>query len=138
MCGIAGFTQLHSQSADVAELMRSMTSPLTPRGQDGEGFHVVPRIALGYRRLSDLGPLFRTFEMKLGNGFAKVFSRARAASQGMGRGGVSLAVIDDVMARSSLLLINCAPPARSMIPVMKRNLSCANLFRRNEVDRSIC
>ena len=52
MCGIAGFTQLHSQSADVAELIRRMTSPLTPRGPDGEGFHVAPGIALGHRRLS--------------------------------------------------------------------------------------
>ena len=46
MCGIAGFTQLHEQSADVAELIRRMTSPLTPRGPDGEGFHVAPGIAL--------------------------------------------------------------------------------------------
>ena len=52
MCGIAGFTQLHSQSADVAGLIRRMTSPLTPRGPDGEGFHVAPGIALGHRRLS--------------------------------------------------------------------------------------
>jgi len=52
MCGIAGFTQLHEQSADVAELIRRMTSPLTPRGPDGEGFHVAPGIALGHRRLS--------------------------------------------------------------------------------------
>ena len=29
-----------------------MTSPLTPRGPDGEGFHVAPGIALGHRRLS--------------------------------------------------------------------------------------
>jgi asparagine synthase (glutamine-hydrolysing) len=52
MCGIAGFTQLHSQSADVAGLIRRMTSPLTPRGPDGEGFHVAPGIAFGHRRLS--------------------------------------------------------------------------------------
>ena len=32
--------------------MRRMTSPLTPRGPDGEGFHVAPGIALGHRRLS--------------------------------------------------------------------------------------
>jgi hypothetical protein len=106
---VAGFTQLHSQSADVAELMRRMTSQLTPRGPDGEGFHVAPRIAVGHRRLSDLAPLFRTFEMKLCNAFANVFARAQAARRGMGRGGVSLAVIDDVMARLSLLLISCAP-----------------------------
>jgi len=52
MCGIAGFTQLHEQSADVAELIRRMTSLLTPRGPDGEGFHIAPGIALGHRRLS--------------------------------------------------------------------------------------
>jgi len=52
MCGIAGFTQLHEQSADVEKLIRRMTSPLTPRGPDGEGFHVAPGIALGHRRLS--------------------------------------------------------------------------------------
>src|SRR5438105_7926598 len=52
MCGIAGFTQLHEQSADVAELIRRMTSPLTMRGPDCEGFHVAPGIALGHRRLS--------------------------------------------------------------------------------------
>ena len=32
--------------------MRRMTSPLTPRGPDGEGFHMAPAIALGHRRLS--------------------------------------------------------------------------------------
>ncbi len=138
MCGIAGFTQLHSQSDDAAELIQRMSSPLTPRGPDGEGFHVAPRIALGHRRLNDLASLFRTFEVKLGNAFAKVFACAQAARRGMGRRGVSLAVMDDVMARSSLLLISCAPSARSMMPVMKRNLSCANLSKRNETDRSIC
>ena len=80
MCGIAGFTQLHSQSADVAELIRRMTSPLTPRGPDGEGFHVAPGIALGHRRLSDLASLFRTFEVKLGNAFAKGL-RTRASGK---------------------------------------------------------
>src|SRR5260370_2214233 len=52
MCGIAGLTQLHEQAGDVAELIRRMTSPLTPRGPDGEGFHVAAGIALGHRRLS--------------------------------------------------------------------------------------
>jgi asparagine synthetase B (glutamine-hydrolysing) len=42
MCGIEGFTQFRLQSADVAELMRRMTSLLTLRGPDGEGFHVTP------------------------------------------------------------------------------------------------
>jgi len=36
MCGIAGFTLLHWQPADVAELTRRMRSPLTPRRPDGE------------------------------------------------------------------------------------------------------
>jgi uncharacterized protein YhhL (DUF1145 family) len=38
----------------------------------------------------------------------------------MGWGGVSLAVIDDVIAPSSLLLISCVLPARSRMPVMKK------------------
>jgi hypothetical protein len=100
-----------------------MTSLLTPRGPDGAGFQV----ALGHQRLSDLAPLLRTFETKLGNPFAKGFSRAQAVRRGMDQGGVSLAVVDDVMARSSLLLISCAPPVRSMMLVMKKNPSCANL-----------
>jgi glutamate synthase domain-containing protein 1 len=138
MCGIAGFTQLHEQSADVAELIWRMTSRLTPRGPDGEGFYVAPGIALGHRRLSDLASLPRNFEVKLDNAFAKVFARAQAARRGMGRRGVSLAVIDNVMARLSLPLITCAPPARSTMPVMKKNPSCANLSKGNETDRSIC
>jgi len=40
MYGIAGFTQFRLQSARVAELMLRMTSPVTPRGPEGEGFHV--------------------------------------------------------------------------------------------------
>jgi asparagine synthetase B (glutamine-hydrolysing) len=40
LCEIAGFTQFRLQSAGVAELMRRMTSPLTPRGPDSERFHV--------------------------------------------------------------------------------------------------
>ena len=86
MCGIAGFTQLHSQSDDAAELIQRVSSQLTPRGPDGEGFNVAPRVALGHRRLNDLASLFRTFEMKLCNAFANVFGRAQAARRGMGRG----------------------------------------------------
>jgi hypothetical protein len=85
MFGIAGFAQLHSQSADVAELMRRMTSPLTPRGAGRRKVPRRSRIVLGHRQLGDLAPLFRTFGMKLGNAFAKVFARAQAARRGMSR-----------------------------------------------------
>jgi hypothetical protein len=87
MCGIEGFTQLHSQSADVAELTRRMTSPLTPPGSDGAGFQVAPRIALGHRRLSDLAPLFRIFEDEARQRFRKGLLTAASgkARQGPGR-----------------------------------------------------
>ncbi len=52
MCGIAGFTQLKGPTVDAEELLRRMTAPLTPRGPDGEGFHLGQGIALGHRRLS--------------------------------------------------------------------------------------
>jgi asparagine synthase (glutamine-hydrolysing) len=57
MCGIAGFTSLHRPIADAAGLIRRLTAPLTPRGPDGEGYHVDAGVALGHRRLSiiDLG-----------------------------------------------------------------------------------
>ncbi len=57
MCGIAGFTSLHRPVADAAGLIRRLTAPLTPRGPDGEGYHVAAGVALGHRRLSiiDLG-----------------------------------------------------------------------------------
>jgi hypothetical protein len=83
-----------------------------------EGFHVTPRIGLGHHRPSGLARLFRTFEIKLGNASQRS-SHARKR-QGMGRGGVSLAVMDEAMARSSLLLISCGLPAKSMMPVMKK------------------
>ena len=49
---LQGLLRLPSQPADVAELMRRMTPPLTHRGPDGEGFDVASGIALGHRRLS--------------------------------------------------------------------------------------
>ena len=52
MCGIAGFTQLNGPTVDAEELLRRLTAPLTPRGPDGEGFHLEQGIALGHRRLS--------------------------------------------------------------------------------------
>ena len=52
MCGIAGFTRLHKPDVEPGTLIRRMTAPLTPRGPDGEGFHVGAGIALGHRRLS--------------------------------------------------------------------------------------
>jgi len=56
--------------------------------------------------------------MKLGDAFAKVFSGAQSATRGIGRGGVSLAGIDDVIVRASLLLISGTPPARSIMAVV--------------------
>ena len=50
--------------------------------------------------------------------FAKVLSPAQAATRDVGRAEVSLAAIDDVMARSSLLLTSRMPPARSMLLVL--------------------
>ena len=88
MYGIGGFTQLRSQSADVTELMRRMSSPLTPRGPDGEEFHVAPGIALSHRRLSNLAPLFRTFEMELGSicpSSANITSHGAVTATGMQR-----------------------------------------------------
>ena len=52
MCGIAGFTSLHGAAPDAEEVVRRMTRPLTPRGPDGEGFHLEEGIAMGSRRLS--------------------------------------------------------------------------------------
>jgi asparagine synthase (glutamine-hydrolysing) len=52
MCGIAGFTSLRGASPDAEEVVRRMTRPLTPRGPDGEGFHLGEGIAMGSRRLS--------------------------------------------------------------------------------------
>ena len=51
--------------------------------------------------------------MKLGDAFAMVFSGAQAATRVVGSTGVSLAVVDDVMARALAVLISgCA--AREM------------------------
>lgn len=52
MCGIAGFTNFTGTIREPDSLIRKMTTPLAPRGPDGEGFHVEPGIALGHRRLS--------------------------------------------------------------------------------------
>jgi len=51
MCGIAGFVSLEGQHVDPAVLAR-MTSTLTHRGPDGEGYLVDGPAALGHRRLS--------------------------------------------------------------------------------------
>lgn len=56
--------------------------------------------------------LFRTFEIKLGYAFAMVFSGAQAATRVVGPTGVSLAVVDDVMARALAVPISGTPPAR--------------------------
>ena len=61
MCGIAGFIDFHSRGRDQAEeLLRSMTSCLSHRGPDADGYWLDPRfgVGLGHRRLSiiDLSP----------------------------------------------------------------------------------
>jgi asparagine synthase (glutamine-hydrolysing) len=51
MCGIAGIWHRGMRPAD-AVAVRRMTSALTHRGPDEEGYHLEPGIALGHRRLS--------------------------------------------------------------------------------------
>jgi hypothetical protein len=65
--------------------------------------------------------------MKFGNPFTKVFACTQAARRGTGQGGISLAVINDEMARSSLLIISRTTPAKSMMPAIQKNPTCANL-----------
>jgi asparagine synthase (glutamine-hydrolysing) len=68
MCGIAGFTRLHKSDIEPGELIRRMTAPLTPRGPDGEGFHLDAGIALGHRRLSVIDLAGGAQPMAIGNG----------------------------------------------------------------------
>lgn len=68
MCGIAGFTRLHKSDGESEALIRRMTAPLTPRGPDGEGFHVDGGIALGHRRLSIIDPKGGAQPMAIENG----------------------------------------------------------------------
>ncbi len=51
MCGVAGFVNRRGTPAD-REIVVRMTSTLTRRGPDGEGFYVEGSAALGHRRLS--------------------------------------------------------------------------------------
>ncbi len=51
MCGIAGILHFGS-CGDAASRVREMTSSIVHRGPDDDGFHLVPDIALGFRRLS--------------------------------------------------------------------------------------
>ncbi len=68
MCGIAGFTRLHKSEGESEALIRRMTAPLTPRGPDGEGYHVDGGIALGHRRLSIIDPKGGAQPMTIENG----------------------------------------------------------------------
>ena len=68
MCGIAGFTWLHSAPADPEALVRAMTAPLAHRGPDGEGFRLESGIALGHRRLSIIDPAGGAQPMASSNG----------------------------------------------------------------------
>jgi hypothetical protein len=56
--------------------------------------------------------------MKFGNPFTKVFACTQAARRDIGQGGVSLAVMNDEMARSSLLFVSRTTPAKSMMPAI--------------------
>ena len=51
MCGVAGIYHPGGGSVDRALLMR-MTTALTHRGPDGEGFHFEPGVGFGHRRLA--------------------------------------------------------------------------------------
>ncbi|MGC8523797.1 MAG: asparagine synthase (glutamine-hydrolyzing) [Acidibrevibacterium sp.] len=51
MCGLAGI--FHAAKSEVdAGLLRRMTTALSHRGPDGDGFHTEPGIGLGHRRLA--------------------------------------------------------------------------------------
>src|ERR1700749_2625286 len=52
MCGIAGIFDFHGRREIDRVLLRRMTDILVHRGPDGEGFHCVPGIGLGHRRLA--------------------------------------------------------------------------------------
>jgi asparagine synthase (glutamine-hydrolysing) len=72
MCGIAGFTSLHTAARDAGEWVRRMVQPLTPRGPDGEGFHLGEGIAMGNRRLSIIDLLGGGQPMASSNGRYKI------------------------------------------------------------------
>src|SRR5688572_21320816 len=53
MCGIAGIAALHGALApDVRAALPTMTSALTHRGPDGDGFFADAHVGLGHRRLA--------------------------------------------------------------------------------------
>jgi asparagine synthase (glutamine-hydrolysing) len=51
MCGLAGIFHAAPVGID-ANLLRRMTTALSHRGPDGEGFHLEPGLGLGHRRLA--------------------------------------------------------------------------------------
>src|SRR5215510_8330850 len=51
MCGIAGLWNVDGRPVDV-DLLRAMTSAVSHRGPDGDGFHVDGGVGLGHRRLA--------------------------------------------------------------------------------------
>lgn len=57
MCGIVGIVDPDPSRRPEPGLLARMTSVITHRGPDDEGFHIVPPVGLGHRRLSiiDLG-----------------------------------------------------------------------------------
>jgi asparagine synthase (glutamine-hydrolysing) len=68
MCGIVGFTSLHAATFDAEGILRRMIRPLTPRGPDGEGFHLDEGIAMGSRRLGIIDPVGGSQPMLASNG----------------------------------------------------------------------
>ncbi len=51
MCGIAGIFRPNAAPVD-AQMLRAMTTALSRRGPDGDGFHIEPGIGFGHRRLA--------------------------------------------------------------------------------------
>ena len=52
MCGIAGIYHFESSRSADELLLKKMTTTLSHRGPDGEGFYCNNKIGLGHRRLS--------------------------------------------------------------------------------------
>jgi asparagine synthase (glutamine-hydrolysing) len=72
MCGIAGFWNLRSGRPADPEVIRSMTSTLTHRGPDDEGYRVEGALALGMRRLRVVDPAGGTQPMPNEDGSVQV------------------------------------------------------------------
>jgi asparagine synthase (glutamine-hydrolysing) len=56
MCGLTGIFHATAPRPIDAAMLRAMTTALSHRGPDGDGFHVEPGIGLGHRRLAIIDP----------------------------------------------------------------------------------